>query len=74
MPGERPGVDSDVVDELVDGGEPLECLACIEAGDVCSFHAGWATGWDACAEFVAHVVEERRADELLHVGDVEEAS
>ena len=66
-----PGVESDALDELVDGGDPLECRSCIEAGDVCSFHAGWAAGWDACAVFVAHIVEDERAEELSHLGDVE---
>jgi hypothetical protein len=56
--------------ELVDGGDPLECLACIEAGDVCEFHAGWAAGWDACSAFVARIVEDERAGYVRHV-DVE---
>jgi hypothetical protein len=48
----------------------LECLACIEAGDVCEFHAGWAAGWDACSAFVARIVEDERAGYVRHV-DVE---
>ena len=26
-------------------------------GDACTFHRGFAEGWDACAEFIAHHVE-----------------
>lgn len=33
-----------------------DCSACVERGDVCTFHAGFAEGWDACACLVADVV------------------
>ena len=69
-----PGVESDGLDELVDGGDPLDCPSCIEAGDVCSFHSGWAAGWDACAAFVAHVVEGEQAEKPSDVGDIEGAA
>jgi hypothetical protein len=61
-----PNVESRVLDDLIDGGDPLDCTACVEAGEVCSFHAGWAAGWDACAAFVAHVVEAELDAELGH--------
>ena len=47
--------------DLVAGVDPLECPACVELGDACRFHAGFAAGWDACAAFVAAVVEQRDA-------------
>jgi hypothetical protein len=68
------GINPGSLDELVDGGDPLDCPACIEAGDVCSFHAGWAAGWDACAAFVARVVEGDRDGELCHSGRAEEVA
>jgi hypothetical protein len=61
----------DSLDELVDGMDPLECAACLAAGDACEFHAGWAEGWDACAAFVARAVDEHRAAELDHVDVVD---
>jgi len=67
-----PDVESRMLDDLVDGGDPLDCPACVEAGEVCSFHAGWAAGWDACAAFVAHVVEIERDAELGQPADTEE--
>lgn len=36
--------------------DPTECPACLELGDVCRWHAGWASGWDACAGFMAAYV------------------
>jgi hypothetical protein len=69
-----PDIEPVALDELVDGGDPLDCPACIEAGDVCSFHAGWAAGWDACAAFVARVVEDERIGELSHSADIEEVA
>ena len=69
-----PEIDLGSLDELVDGGDPLDCPACLDAGDVCSFHAGWAAGWDACASFVARVVEDDRDGELSHGGRAEEVA
>jgi hypothetical protein len=40
-------------DELPPGADPLACPACVELGDACGFHQGFAEGWDACAEFMA---------------------
>jgi hypothetical protein len=45
-------------DELVDGGDPYECPACVAGGVECEFHRGWAAGWDACAAFVARMVDD----------------
>ena len=61
-----PDVESRLIAGIVDDGDPLDCSACVETGDVCSFHAGWAAGWDACSAFVAHVVEADRDAELGH--------
>jgi hypothetical protein len=47
------------------GGNPYECSACLAIGVACEFHAGWAEGWDACTAFVARVVEDERASELM---------
>ena len=60
------------LDELVSGGNPYVCAACVAVGEVCAFHAGWAAGWDACAAFVAHAVDDERASELTgELRDVE---
>mgnify|MGYP003545349055 CR=1 FL=1 len=60
------------LDDLVEGGDPLACEACLAVGGECEFHRGWAAGWDACAAFVAQVVEDERAAELaVELGDVE---
>ncbi|MGH9120151.1 MAG: hypothetical protein ACRD0A_20470 [Acidimicrobiales bacterium] len=36
--------------------DPYDCADCLAARDVCRFHAGFAEGWDACAELVARMV------------------
>jgi hypothetical protein len=59
------------LDELVDGMDPLECARCLIAGDACHFHAGWAAGWDACAAYVAQVVERERMAELAQLDETE---
>jgi hypothetical protein len=38
--------------------DPYTCEACVAAGDLCSFHAGFAAGWDACTGLVARLVNE----------------
>ncbi len=46
------------LDDLIGGGDPYDCPACLAAGGKCEFHRGWAAGWDACAAFVARRVHE----------------
>jgi hypothetical protein len=46
--------------ELVEQ-DPYTCKACVAAGDLCSFHAGFAAGWDACTGLVARLVNEAAA-------------
>lgn len=53
------------LDDLVEGGDPLACEACLATGGECDFHQGWAEGWDACAAFVARRVHEAAEFELL---------
>lgn len=54
---DRSGAPVGVADELPAGVDPLACAACVELGDACGFHRGFAEGWDACAEFMARHVE-----------------
>jgi hypothetical protein len=53
------------LNDLVAGGDPLACEACLATGGECDFHRGWAEGWDACGAFVARRVHEA-ADGELH--------
>jgi hypothetical protein len=60
------------LDDLIGGGDPYECPACLAAGAECDFHRGWAEGWDACAAFLARLVEDERTSELAgELGDVD---
>ena len=43
-------------DELVEDGDPYGCAACLAEGEPCVRHRAWAAGWDACAAFMAAVV------------------
>jgi hypothetical protein len=40
------------------------CAGCVAGGVECTFHAGFAAGWDACAAMVAVWVEAERGHEL----------
>jgi len=60
-------------DDPVEGGDPYACADCMSAGETCEFHAGWAAGWDACAVFVAGVVQAEDGDELRLADDFEGA-
>jgi hypothetical protein len=43
------GAGSDELGEL----DPYACDACVQAEDICLFHRGFATGWDACVAVLA---------------------
>jgi hypothetical protein len=43
--------------------DPLDCPDCVEAGDICAYHQGWADGWDCAAAVVgAHVEHQLHLD------------
>lgn len=63
--GHQPLDAATALDELVPGTDPLDCPACVAAGDSCDFHAGFAVGWDTCAAFVAHAIDTRDEGEGL---------
>jgi hypothetical protein len=42
--------------------DPYDCDACLAVEDICLFHRGFATGWDACAAAVARVAAEDYGD------------
>jgi hypothetical protein len=45
-------------DELAADLDPYACVECLGLGDSCSFHAGFAAGWDACVTLTASTIEE----------------
>lgn len=53
----RVGGDGWVDESLAGAADPYQCEGCLAVGDACPFHQGFADGWDACAAFVAGVVE-----------------
>ena len=50
------------LDELAEGADPMDCPACVEAGDACSFHEGFGAGWDAAVAFMAAAVQGEAAE------------
>ena len=44
-------------DTLAGCADPYACGRCLAAGDECPFHQGFGAGWDACAAFMASVVD-----------------
>ena len=46
-----------VDDTLAGCADPYACGRCLAAGDECPFHQGFGAGWDACAAFMAGVIE-----------------
>jgi hypothetical protein len=56
---------TDLEDELDDDTDPYNCSTCLEAGDSCDFHDGYAKGWDACAGFIASYLDDAPSDGVV---------
>jgi hypothetical protein len=41
-------------------GDPQDCRACLELGDICEYHEGFADGWDNLALVLADLAENER--------------
>lgn len=48
-------------DPLAVEQDPFTCPGCVAVGEVCSWHRGWAAGWDACCRVVQATQQGRPA-------------
>lgn len=42
--------------------DPQDCPDCLDAGDICRWHQGWAAGWDQAASVVGALVLDAGGD------------